>query len=394
MATVGTGLDDSGSHSRPRAAAGVQQVPPGATFRVLSRNLPELNLRIGRLARRAGRLGMAPLALREVGEGDGEYALVVLDGEPPALGGWTLAAVVDHRGGAPRVRVASSAAPALDPRRFREPRCDHCRLRRRRVETFVVWHAATQRLRQVGTGCLRDFLGGHDPERLCRQAEYLLLARESLAAAAGLRVQPVGATDGVALEAFAAHAAMVLRAHGWVSRERARETGRPASADAALTSLQDTPNAPRPADVAVAHAALHWARELLAAKPGLSEFERDASLVGGLRHLSTARERGLVCALIAVYRRQRAGSEHLGRPGEWLETIVLVERIVDRPSRRHGSVRRHELIDVDGNRLVWWQTSGAPLPRGRAVRLRGRVERHTRFGAIPVTVLARCNALP
>ena len=73
---------------------------------------------------------------------------------------------------------------------------------------------------------------------------------------------------------------------------------------------------------------------------------------------------------------------------------MVVERIVDRPSRRHGSVRRHELIDVDGNRLVWWQTSGAPLPRGRAVRLRGRVERHTRFGPMPVTVLARCKALP
>ena len=289
------------------------------------------------------------------------------------------------------MRVASSAAPVLDPRRFREPRCDHCRLRRRRVETFVVWHAASQRLRQVGTGCLRDFLGGHDPERLCRQAEYVLLARESLAAAAG---PPSVAGDEVAVETFAAHAAMVLRTQGWVTRDRARETGRRASADAALTSLQDTPHAPRPADAAVAHAALHWARELLAAKPGLSEFERDASRVGRLRHLSTARERGLVCALIAVYRRRRAGSEHLGRRGEWLETIVVVERIVDQPSRHHGSVRRHELIDVDGNRLVWWQTSGAPLPRGRAVHLRGRVERHTRFGPTPVTVLARCQALP
>ena len=394
MATVGTGLDDSSSHSHLRVAAGAQQVSAGATFRVLRRNLPELNERIGRLARRAERLGSAPLALREIGEDHGEDALVVLEGEPPAFAGWTLAAVVDHRAAQPSLRVASSAAPALDPQRFREPRCDHCRLRRRRVETFVVWHAETQRLRQVGTGCLRDFLGGHDPERLCRQAEYVLLAFESLAAAAGLRLEPVGATDGVALEAFASHAAMVVRAHGWVSRERARETGRPASADAALCSLQSTPSAPRRGDMALATAALHWARELLAAKPRLSDFERDASLVASADRLLTARERGLACALVAVYRRRRAGSQHLGRPGEWLETLAVVERIVDQPSRHHGSVRRHELIDVDGNRLVWWQTSGAPLPRGRAVHLRGRVERHTRFGSVPVTVLARCKALP
>ncbi len=73
---------------------------------------------------------------------------------------------------------------------------------------------------------------------------------------------------------------------------------------------------------------------------------------------------------------------------------MLVERVVERPSRRYGTVRRHDLIDVDGNRLAWWQTSGAPLPHGRAVRMRGRVERHTRFGRTGVTVLAYCRVLP
>ena len=157
------------------------------------------------------------------------------------------------------------------------PRCDHCRLRRKRVETFVVWHAGTQRLRQVGTGCLRDFLGGHDPERLCRQAEYVLLARQSLAAATSEPGARHTADDGVALEVFAAHAAMALRAHGWISRERARETGQLASADAALHSLRSSPLAPRSGDVALATAALAWARELLPTRAGLSEFERDAT---------------------------------------------------------------------------------------------------------------------
>jgi hypothetical protein len=222
----------------------------------------------------------------------------------------------------------------------------------------------------------------------------VLVARESLAAATRPRHTPDAAEDSVALDAFAAHAAAVLRAHGWISRERARETGQPASANAALHSLRSTPRAPRSADVALAAAALHWARELLAARPGLSEFERDATLVASAGRLLTARERGLACALIAVYRRRRSDSQHLGQAGEWLEAVVAVERVVDRPSRRHGSVRRHDLIDVHGNRLAWWQTSGAPLPRGGSLRLRGRIERHTRFGPTPVTVLAYCRVLP
>jgi hypothetical protein len=364
-----------------------------AVFRVLERNLPALRAEVGRLARRAERLGTAPLAVHETGRRDGRHVLVTLEGEPPALAGWRVAAVVDHRGSVPAVRVVSSAAPPLDPERFREPRCEHCRRRLRRVETFVLWHAATRRVRQVGTACLRDFLGGDDPERLCRQAEYVLLARQSLRDAARPPRLTGDATAGVALERFAEHAAMALRAGGWVSRERARRSGRLASADAALRSLETVPDAPGPADTALARGALLWARELLAAQARLSRFERDAVTVVSVRRLLTARERGLVCALVAVYRGRRAGSRHLGRPGEWLDTVVVVERTAERPSTRHGTVRRHDLIDVAGNRLVWWQTRGAPLALGQAVHLRGRVDRHTHLRGAQLTVLARCRPL-
>ena len=85
-------------------------------FRVLERNLPAVRAEIARLARRAERLGTAPLTLRETGERDGEHVYVALEGEPPTLAGWTVAAVVDHRPPVPAVRVVSSAAPPLDLR--------------------------------------------------------------------------------------------------------------------------------------------------------------------------------------------------------------------------------------------------------------------------------------
>ena len=362
-------------------------------FRVLERNLPAVRAQIARLARRAERLGTAPLTLREIGECDGEHVYVALEGEPPTLAGWTVAAVIDHRPPVPAVRVVCSAVPRLDLRRFREPRCDHCLRRRRRVETFVVWHAATERVRQVGSGCLREFVGGADVERVCRQAEYVLLARQSLRDAAGEPGRADAGAEGVPLERFAEHAAMALRAGGWVSRERARRSGRAASADVALRSLDTTPDAPGAADVALARGAVLWARELLAAQVRLSGFERDAVAVTRLGRLVTARERGLVCALVAVYRRRRARSRHLGRPGGWLDVVVVVERIAERPSIKHGTVRRHDLVDVAGNRLVWWQTRGAALPLGQAVHLRGRVERHTDIRGAEVTVLARCRPL-
>ena len=198
---------------------------------------------------------------------------------------------------------------------------------------------------------------------------------------------------GISLEQFAAHAAMVVRANGWVSRERARRSSRPASADAALHSLQATPDAPQAADLALAGGALRWARELLASQPRTSTFERDAVAVANASTVLTRRERGLVCALIAMYRGRRLRSRHLGEVGDWLTPSCSSSGSSSSRRRATAAVCRHDLIDVDGNRLVWWQTRGTPLPAGRAIHLRGRVERHTHFGRTAITVLARCRAL-
>src|SRR4051794_10715385 len=99
---------------RPLAAPG----PDGSLFWVLERNLPELVRRIARLARRAQRLGTGPLTLRDTGRRDVDRACVVLEGRPPALAGWTLVAIVDHRGVGSTLRVLTPVPGGLDRRRF------------------------------------------------------------------------------------------------------------------------------------------------------------------------------------------------------------------------------------------------------------------------------------
>ena len=156
----------------------------GRVFRVPSETLGPLRRRIEALDRRAAKLGTAPIRLRDTGERDrAGHAFVVLQGTAPVLAGWALAAIVEHRDGAANVRAVSELGARLDPEAFRTAWCEHCGLRRRRNATFVVVHVDSGELRQVGSGCLRDFLGGHDPERACRQAEYLALARDELKSA-------------------------------------------------------------------------------------------------------------------------------------------------------------------------------------------------------------------
>jgi hypothetical protein len=370
-----------------------QETLGGRVFRIPTQSLAELRRRIEQLDRRASKLGTGTIRLIDTGETDADHRFVVLRGKAPVLAGWTLAAIVDHRDGHATLRPVTEGGARLRVQAFSAPRCEHCGLRRRRAETFVVTNTTKGEARQVGSGCLRDFLGGNDPDRVCRQAEYLALARDALERANCPAPDESARTDAreLSLEQFAAHAAHVVRAHGWTSLARARSTSGQATADRALRSLETTPDAPSRADQALADAALRWARAVLPTKATLTQFERDALAVitGGPR--LTRRERGLICALIAVYRRKRAHSRHLASPGTRVELTVLVERVTPQPSARHGAIHRCELLDADANKLVWWQTQGTTLPAGEVVVLSGRVQHHTHFGSSAVTVVSHCT---
>jgi hypothetical protein len=186
-------------------------------FHIRVDQLPELERRIEALDRRARRLGTAPIHLRREGQVEDGHVRVVLDGEPPTLAGWVLAAIVDHGQAGPTLRPVTGVGDRLAADRFVRAGCDHCGLRRRRAQTYVVTHVDTGELVQVGSGCLRDFLGGQDPSRLCRQAEYLSLVRTVLARE-HTRAPARGVPLAPPLEAFAAHAAHSVRVFGWFSR--------------------------------------------------------------------------------------------------------------------------------------------------------------------------------
>ena len=274
----------------------------------------------------------------------------------------------------PRYERSASVGSSFDPDAFQTARCEHCGVRRRRSTTFVVVHVDSGELRQVGSNCVRDFLGGNDPDRACRQAEYLACARAELKSAEVVARQPQSG-----LEVFAAHASHVVRAHGFISRAQARRESRPASADLALRSLQVTPNAPDAADQALAAGALHWAQALPLLKPNLSRFESDALAVIDSGAARTSRDRGLICALIAAYRQRRARSCHLAEPGQRLETIVLVEQARPVPSRRlrHRATLRADRRGCEPARVV-------ADPRGAAANGAGCAPRRNRRASQPV----------
>jgi hypothetical protein len=372
----------------PADAAGAR------AFRVRVENLGALRERIACIDRRARRLGTGPVLLVDTGRRHNGRAVVVLQGDAPRVDGWRVAAVVRHRGAEAELRpVPGAPAIPLSSARWRTASCDHCQVARNRKETFLLLHEADRTVRQVGSSCLRDFLGGHDPERLCRQAEYLLLAGAELTGAAGGPGVERGAT--FELDAFLAHAARVVRHAGWTSRAVATDET-PSSADQAEASLEE--QAPlEPADRRLARGTLAWARELLPLKRHPSGFERDLVAVVGESWI-TRRERGLLCAAVMIRRRElaraRSRSRHQGRVGAELEVVGLVEHVFARPSARWGHVHNAVLRDVDGNRYRCWSSRPLPIEEHRAYQVSGHVTAHDEHRGERETVLTRCRTVP
>lgn len=95
---------------------------------------------------------------------------ITWEGEVRLPGGWRFLAAIDHLGEQtnivrPFVREDEEVAEDAFAAYFEvEPNCDHCGLNRDRKMTVLIEDEAGER-KQVGTSCLRDFLG-HDPKNV------------------------------------------------------------------------------------------------------------------------------------------------------------------------------------------------------------------------------------
>lgn len=202
--------------------------------------------------------------------------------------------------------------------RNQKPACDHCRTDRRRNDTYILRHG-DGRLVQVGSSCIKDFLGGDDAAIIAAQAEVLALATATAAAIGGEESCLAGGGSGERLLAdFLPIVAWIIRTEGWRSRTMAREQGGLAAADRAWNLMHDAGARrqaacePADADVALASSAEAWAERL-------SDAAIEAERGDYLHNLRAIARSGLVSyrtsgiAASAIVACQRAAGEERAR---------------------------------------------------------------------------------
>lgn len=414
----------------------------GRVYRANINNVPALTSHFAKLAKRAAKIDVVAPTLtldgvevvRGVGiPGDpgvnafGEkvttWRYVIVTGQPVKLAGWEFVATLEHdhdTGKAIIRRVPGSDEQAVDLTAYRNAsaNCDHCGQDRQRKDTYIVRHEDGD-VKQVGSSCLKDFLGHGSPEQYARMAEWFSQLDDMLSASEGDGFEGAGGSSGPALyptDDFLAYVAVYIRTYGWVARSAqgySQPTADSASRDMGralgyVKSSKDEPPILRPEaqDTETAAAALAWVRDELGAKDGLSDYEHNLVACCESDFLVT-RRLGIAASAINAHLRhlereiKRAQREstpdagHLAAEGEKVQITGTIARVSGYDSG-FGTKYAVGILTDEGHALTWFTgspfaTNDEMLAVGDKVTGRVTVKSHDHFNGRADTHVLRCK---
>lgn len=336
---------------------------------------------------------------------------VTVIGEAPRYADWSFVATVDWVGDDAIIRKVRGLEE-LDTTAVRAgltPNgCDHCHAARDRNNTYLLRHDTEGTWRQVGSTCLRDFLGVEVNLALIGWNPYEGCDSEN-------RYEPEFLHTLVVL----ADTLAVVRAYGWVSAGQAyndpskvatkvrlldaytdhRSSGPGAEVREAIREYRQDGDAERAAAI------LDWIRS---AASGASDYALNLRAAVGTEPRTPVEvfridHLAIVASAVASYNRQQernaataavaATSTHQGEVGKRLTDLTLTVRSTRWIESAYGPSLLVLFADAAGNVYKWFASNPptALEQAGTVVRITGTVKAHEVYNGLASTVLTRCK---
>lgn len=300
--------------------------------------------------------------------------------------------------------------------RHAAPCCEHCRTERRRIDTFLIRNQGV--LKQIGRNCLADYLGGMSYKMFEELADILIDISDAC--------EDLSRDDGswsdwgyhssrmVNLEEYLSWVALMIRKQGWVSKQVAREEGKPSTADCAIAMMNDyhrgqKDDIPSGQETKKIEEALAWIR-------GVTEEEIVKQKDDYLYNLQTICKReylryqnhGIAGSLFAAYARAMREKEkeekrqtepqlpsvHVGTVGERIVINAKVLQAYENNDGFNGPYVSYYMKDETTGNLFKWCSSNAILQKDETYTLKTTIKKHeeTKDGT-PRTVITRAVVL-
>ena len=379
--------------------------PPQTDFLIPDVNFEQLVERVGKLNARAKRMKLGPEAwspivvekrgevfrdvLDEFGEKTGRkrrFYEVHVEGKTPKYAGWEFWATIQH--GADEdgtlvnvVRQVPGHEEGVLPDVYRTvgSLCEHCRVNRRRIDTFVLRNDSGT-WKQVGRDCLADFLGHQSPEQLARAAELLGELGDCQRDAESER-DGAGGTDFADREDIMAYAAAAINKLGWRSRQMSGSTfdtmlssmfppkewsaeqrkkhcvypeksDRKDAADAIDWLVGQGEYEGRPFGKTTALSDFEW-NVHAAVRPGVVQVFRSGAIVAA-GMMAFLREKGRLAEIARKKASPTGGGKYFGTVGERGNFTLTLTGVLDLGENQYGTSYLAKFVDQDGNDATWF----------------------------------------
>lgn len=279
--------------------------------------------------------------------------------------------------------------------------CEHCQVKRYRKDTYVVVRESDGKTYQVGSSCIKDFLGGNSPDDILKRAT---LAAELIDFMTNSSHGSIGHNDeGVFhIESFLAQTVACIRDYGWVSKSDARNSGNKATVTWVLDNLnppygQTNLSVITDDDKDKARKAVEWVENISDEECEFSDYLHNIRAIArsGMVGFRTA---GFVASIIVAYDKELAKrqpkliSSHIGMVKMREEFDLTLKNIYSGRSE-WGAYTRYTFQDDRGNIFVWTSSVEQDLEINKKYQIRGTVKAHTEFKGVKQTEINRCEVV-
>lgn len=388
-------------------------------YRIHSYNMEAFNEKINKLNKKAVKLNFPVIEVKEieietiVNEKTKEvqmYHVIEINGESPKLNGWKFVARVETIK-ENKMNLLFVAPNETIPTIYRESgsKCDHCSTSRYRKYTYVLQHENGE-YKQVGSSCLKDFLGHANPHSYAKYLEWIEEITNFAEDSEEYDRGSYGIRDyKYELDHYVAYVAEYIKQTGYfLSKSKAQEQERMSTADRVWNEIHNKDLKQKDKTVQeiseeskqLAQDAIQWAISLKE-QENLSDYHHNLYLSCEM-NIVDWRSSGIVASLITAYqyaieliekkekiKEERKDSEYFGTIGEREEfTLEVIKK--SGFSTQFGWTVLHIFKDQNGNTATWF-SSNKEFEVGETVTLKATVKEHREYEGTKQTVLTRCN---
>jgi len=383
------------------------------TFTILARNKAKVEGEMASLNRRALKMGLEPIELAFgrafteirtissnlewadcIAQVDREVLClpVVITGPlSVSFDGWRFIATLQHTSAGDTIVRSVGGTPV--PSRFKHAgcSCEHCGVNRYRTNTYVLANESGEH-KQVGSTCIRSFLGGNCPEDILSRADFLSEVVKTMNSSDEEFAGEVSPVHG--LVAFLAQAIVTIRNHGWVSKGKADELCQEATAF--TVEREFGKSVLSNADREQAQLIASWAEKLSDASCEASDYIHNIRAIArtGMVEYRTA---GFAASMVVAYNKAQAELSKVESQfvGEVKEKRVFSLTFTKSFSfcTQYGVQHMNMFADLSGNVFVWETATSSNFEEGKTYSLQGTIKEHSVFRDVKQTILTRCKVV-